>query len=929
MPGLDRRDVSSRARKTERPQPNGAATSSPHAADVLSLALLAGSLITGLALATYHADDASWGSATGQVEVRNAVGPFGAHLAWTLHEIGGYVSWLLPVVLAAAGVTLYRRRTLRVVGLVRAVSSAVLCLALTAVLALSLGSVMADDHFPPGGVVGKVIAAGMVSGLGTIGAWIVAVTLAVASVLVVTKLSLQDAAEGARAGTSAALSGMRSATSRLREGLSPRETELLDEPEDDEPEDDEPEEPPRGASRRKPKLAVVADEEEDDEPPARPAAPPPRPRVARGRLGAEEEAAPEPEPEAPPRKPGFFHLKLRMRRPGEAAPEKPSSARPVLKPAVAAVPAPAEEERPQPIGKPRMPRPSPPSRAAAPPPPPPPPDEDGEDDEKESPAAPTRSSESGFLQPAAKEILATAASGEPAPSVGARAQIAKAVRKAAEKQRDFRLPPTNLLDEPGQQYQVEESELMECAGQIVAKCGEFGIGGQVLHIHPGPVVTTYELKPDAGVKFSRLCSLEDDLALALKAETIRIDRIPGKNTVGIEVPNRRRETISFRELGESDVFSESASRLTLILGKTIDGAPYVADLAKMPHLLIAGSTGSGKSVALNSMITSLLFKATPEEVKLIMVDPKMIELGMYKDIPHLLTPVVVNPKLASNALKWAVKEMEQRYARLAGCGVRNIEQYNAWVKRSEEKDGKRPLMPDGAEHAPLPFIVIVIDELADLMMVAAGEVEDSICRLAQMARAIGIHLILATQRPSVDVITGVIKANLPSRLAMRVASKVDSRTILDSNGAEQLLGKGDMLFLPTGSSRLMRLHGPYLSETETAQVCDYLRTQREPVYDEKVCEDDAAASAQEGGPGGPKDDELFEQAARTVVERGEASVSYLQRRLKVGYSRAARLVDMLESDGIVGPADGSKAREVLVGPDYFAELDRARHATGG
>jgi S-DNA-T family DNA segregation ATPase FtsK/SpoIIIE len=466
---------------------------------------------------------------------------------------------------------------------------------------------------------------------------------------------------------------------------------------------------------------------------------------------------------------------------------------------------------------------------------------------------------------------------------------------------------------------------MTCARRIVDKCAEFGMGGQILHVHPGPVVTTYELKPDAGIKLSRIVNLEDDLAMALRAETIRIDRIPGKSTIGIEVPNSRREVITFRELAESDVFEESRSRLTMILGKTIDGAPYVADLARMPHLLIAGSTGSGKSVCLNAMITSVLYKARPEEVKLIMVDPKMLELGMYADIPHLLTPVVTNPKLAANALKWAVREMEERYACLAQCGVRNIEQYNAWVEKNT-RDGERPKTREGEDHSPLPFVMIVIDELADLMMIAAGDVEDSICRLAQMARAVGIHLILATQRPSVDVITGVIKANLPARIAMRVASKVDSRTILDSNGAEQLLGKGDMLFLPAGSSRLLRLHGPYLSETETEAICDYLRNQRTPTYDESVCEDPSSEKGERGG--SEKDDDLFEAAARLVVERGEASVSYLQRRLKVGYSRAARLVDMLEDDGIVGPSEGSKVRQVLVRADYFAELDRQRDLAG-
>ena len=388
----------------------------------------------------------------------------------------------------------------------------------------------------------------------------------------------------------------------------------------------------------------------------------------------------------------------------------------------------------------------------------------------------------------------------------------------------FMLPPPTLLDPPKPEQKIDERELMESARLLGEKCREFAVEGSVVQIHPGPVVTTFEFKPDAGVKYSKVTGLSDDLCLAMQAESVLIDRIPGKSTVGIQIPNANREAISLRELLESDVYTRTASKLTLALGKTIHGEPFMADLATMPHLLIAGSTGTGKSVGLNSMLTSLLYRATPDDVRLIMIDPKRLELGMYEDIPHLLTPVVVEPKKAANALRWAVREMEERYKTLAAFGVRNIEQYNRNVRAMlESKD-----LPEGDPPRPLPFIVVVVDELADLMMVAGNEVEESICRLAQMARAVGIHLILATQRPSVDVITGLIKANLPSRISFRVSSKIDSRTILDSNGAEQLLGRGDMLFLPPASSRHIRLHGPYISEQESARLASFLRKQGKP-----------------------------------------------------------------------------------------------------
>ena len=481
----------------------------------------------------------------------------------------------------------------------------------------------------------------------------------------------------------------------------------------------------------------------------------------------------------------------------------------------------------------------------------------------------------------------------------------------------YTLPPLALLDAPRTERKIDERQLMEGARLLEEKCREFSVEGSVAQIHPGPVVTTYEFKPDAGVKYSKITGLADDLCLAMRAESVLIDRIPGKSTVGIQIPNPIRDVISMRELLEGDAYKRSASKLTLALGKTIHGEPFVSDLAAMPHLLIAGSTGTGKSVSVNAMLASILFRATPDDVRMIMVDPKRLELGMYEEIPHLLTPVVVDPKLAANALRWAVREMEERYKTLAAVGVRNIDQYNRNL-RAMQAEKKGPVVDaKGNEVRTLPFIVVLIDELADLMMVAGNEVEESICRLAQMARAVGIHLILATQRPSVDVITGLIKANLPARISFRVSSKIDSRTILDGNGAEQLLGKGDMLYLPPASSRHVRLHGPYISEQECARLASFLRKQGKPVYDNTITEDDKKA----GGDLEFEKDDLYDEASRIVVTSGQASISYLQRRLRIGFSRAARLVDMMEADGLVSGAAGGKAREVLVKKDYFDEVD--------
>ena len=488
---------------------------------------------------------------------------------------------------------------------------------------------------------------------------------------------------------------------------------------------------------------------------------------------------------------------------------------------------------------------------------------------------------------------------------------------AERKRGTYAFPPHALLDSPKAERKIDERELMEGARLLEEKCREFSVEGAVVQIHPGPVVTTYEFKPDAGVKYSKITGLADDLCLAMQAESVLIDRIPGKSTVGIQIPNPNREQISLRELLESDAYRRSQSKLTLALGKTIHGEPFVSDLATMPHLLIAGSTGTGKSVSVNAMLSSILFRATPDDVRLIMIDPKRLELGMYEDIPHLLTPVVVDPKLAANALRWAVREMEERYKTLAAVGVRNIEQYNRNIKLAQTET-KGPLTDNqGNEVKPLPFIVVLIDELADLMMVASNEVEESIARLAQMARAVGIHLILATQRPSVDFITGLIKANLPARISFRVSSKIDSRTILDGNGAEQLLGKGDMLYLPPASSRFVRLHGPYISEQESARLASFLRKQGKPTYDETITAEDKQAGTELEF----DKDELYDEAARIVVSSGQASISYLQRRLRIGFSRAARLVDMMEAEGLVSSGSGGKTREVLVKKDYFDEVD--------
>jgi S-DNA-T family DNA segregation ATPase FtsK/SpoIIIE len=530
-----------------------------------------------------------------------------------------------------------------------------------------------------------------------------------------------------------------------------------------------------------------------------------------------------------------------------------------------------------------------------------------------------------------KEKEPTSRRKEPIVFVGPEKTVAKktAEPKITKGNPNYRLPSPSLLREGERSQKLDEDELKDRARAIEAKCLEFDIQGRVTQINPGPVVTTFEFKPEAGIKYSRIIGLTEDLCLALQAESILIERIPGKSTIGIEVPNITRQTIALREIIEAPEFSSSASKLTLAMGRDLHGRIRVTDLAAMPHLLIAGSTGTGKSVFINSLMMSILYKASPDDVKLVLVDPKRLELNLYENIPHLIAPVVTDPKIASNVLRNATREMEKRLKLLAQRGVRNIDQYNRTFQKAQSLSLFDNV--EESEHKPLPYLVIVIDELADLMMVDTNNVEESITRLAQMARAVGIHLILATQRPSVDVITGLIKANFPARISFRVASKVDSRTILDSNGSESLLGKGDMLYLPAGSARLHRIHGPLVSEDEIVSVCDFWRQQAQAKYNEQLLEtpkDENGRVEGEAGddaePGGEQvDDALYQDAVRVVCEMGRASTSTLQRRLRIGYGRAAHLIDIMEKDGIVGPPDGTRPREVLKGKSWMKEFDES------
>lgn len=490
---------------------------------------------------------------------------------------------------------------------------------------------------------------------------------------------------------------------------------------------------------------------------------------------------------------------------------------------------------------------------------------------------------------------------------------------------DYRFPPYGLLDPGKPSEKVDKNELFDKKNRIEARLKEFNVEGEVREYHPGPVITTYEFFPSAGIKVSQVAGLSEELSLALEAESVRIQRIPGKSSLGVEIPNNKREIIKLRDIIESEKFVGSPSKLSFALGKTVNGEVYITDITQMPHLLIAGATGTGKSVALNALIASILYKSTPDEVKLILVDPKRLEFTLYEGIPHLLSPVINDSKKAGIVLLDAVKKMEERYRRLQSVKVRNIEQYNQQIKQMLAEKKGRLTEEEKEKLKPLPYIVIIIDELAELMMVSPQDVEYCLQRLAQMARAVGIHLVMATQRPSIDVITGTIKGNFSSRIAFRVPSKIDSRIIIDTVGADKLLGLGDMLFMPPNYPRLIRLHCAYISIPEVRRLVKFVREQGSPTYDERLVQVIKGSGDHLFDEDGERD-ELFDKAVEVVLRSGQASASHLQRRLRLGYARAARIIDQMEQEGIIGPSEGAKPREILVDPaTYLKEKAQAKN----
>ncbi|MGA2086231.1 MAG: DNA translocase FtsK [Terracidiphilus sp.] len=830
----------------------------------LGLVLLLASLVLLLALATYHSTDPSLNTASGEAgphAVRNWIGLFGAGLSDLLLQSLGFTAFLLPLWLGGIGWTWMHSRpggspVLRWIGTLLAI------LFIPAVFGLLPWHWLWLGVLPVEGVVGHLMAGLLVGYLNIQGAWLVAGVLAATGLYFASAVSFWAIAESIHTRWLQAVS-LHDRWRNWREERAERKAEREAEREAERAEEPEPAQAKRRSSwfaalfRRR--NRAPEDDPLDEIPAFQRAAPPEDPIPV----------------EAPARKTSIW----------ERAAETSFSP---------AVPVPENAPPMQPkfalqsIGD-RPPQPYPAaSRPIASP------------WEPNSASAPRRVEEIAIHSRADADLRTAAV--------------------APKNVSGFKLPPSTLLSAGDGPQAVREDDLREEAKVLVEKCAEFDVRGQVVQINPGPMVTTFEFKPEAGVKYSRVTGLADDLCLAMRAESILIERMAGKSTVGIQVPNHERETIHLRDVIESETFHKARSRLTLAMGKDINGRIVTADLASMPHVLIAGSTGSGKSVAINAMIMSLLFRTTPSQVRLILVDPKRVELGMYEGIPHLFTPIITEPKLAANALRNAVREMERRLKLLASRSVRNIDQYNKLFENT------MPSLFDATENEePLPFIVIIIDELADLMMLDRANVEESITRLAQMARAVGIHLILATQRPSVDVITGLIKANIPTRISFQLATKVDSRTIIDSNGAESLLGKGDMLYLPPGTSRVQRVHAPFVTEKEISAVTAFWKEQGEAEYVHGFLEgpkdDDANASA--NGDSSQEDDDLFDDAVRLVFEFGKASTSLLQRRLRIGYGRAAHLIDMMEHDGLVGPADGSKPREILKSPDYYKEVDAA------
>ena len=825
--------------------------------ELVGLLVLALAVLLFLSLLSYHSADPSLDT-IGSGPVRNWIGPSGAVLSDFLLQLEGLSAFVLPLILGALGWTWMRSRPAGSPG--AKVLGAILCLLFAPAL---FGLLPGHAHFPSGlpiaGLTGRLVSDQLVSWFNVPGAWIVAVTLVAAALYLSTTFSFNTARDWAAARLAFFLA-LRDRWRNWRAARA-RKRELKVAARLDRIHAKEEAQTRRAAEKLAKAQAKAAKKAGN-----------PAPVAPESALPVVSAAFAHDDSDAPHRRAGFFETAPATPAPASAAPGLWDN----MPRTVAAEPEPAAPPRPQLVPR------------------------------REPEPAPATTSHAGAAS---------------APAIGERADTTvRAVTVTSKSVTGFRLPPSTLLHRSDDPSPVREDELRAAAQTLVEKCAEFDVLGQVVQINPGPVVTTFEFRPEAGIKYSRVTGLAEDLCLATRAESILIERMAGKSTVGIQVPNHERETIWLRDVIESEHFAASRSRLTLAMGKDINGRSVTADLATMPHVLIAGSTGSGKSVAINAMIMSMLYKATPEQVRLILVDPKRVELGMYEGIPHLFTPIIAEPKLAANALRNAVKEMERRLKLLASRSVRNIEQYNRLF------DGAtRSLFEETPDEQPLPYIVIIIDELADLMMIDKANVEESVTRLAQMARAVGIHLVLATQRPSVDVITGLIKANVPTRISFRLATKVDSRTILDSNGAEALLGRGDMLFLPPGTSRLQRVHAPFVTEKEIAAVTDFWKKQGSAEYVQGFLEAPKEArdpdSAMEGEEGDDANDDLFEDAVRLVLEFGKASTSLLQRRLRIGYGRAAHLIDMMERDGIVGPAEGSKPREILKPPDWLSEVE--------
>ncbi|HEX6639735.1 MAG TPA: DNA translocase FtsK, partial [Thermoanaerobaculia bacterium] len=828
--------------------------------ELVGIVVTAIGLTLAAALLTYHPRDSSAFYTSTETEIRNAIGYYGATLAWVFVGFFGFASLLFPTVLLVGGWNRFWGRDIEYFH-TKLIGFVILALAVPPLFDLALGKIwLRGALIASGGYLGQEINRAVSGNMNTSGAAIALVTAFLIGLLLATRISLALVflaihQQFVALGRAMSLWWARVSERRRKEKM-------------------------KDAIVRKhlvekapaPQLRLVPNPT-----PSEPGVRGPIVREVNGRGSFQIRKV----TKADLRKAAEALSLQETPDPFELYPE-PSASRPPR--AIANAPEPV-------IAAPkRTPKLAPPIE----------PDEDFEDPLFEDLPAPIR----------AKPSIPRPAMRKPKEST----------KREIKLTHDF-LPPVSLLTEGPKVDTINDEvhkKFLEIGHLIEERCAEFAVEGEVTAYHPGPVVTTFEFKPSAGVKYAKVVNLGDDLALALKAESIRIERISGSSTVGIEVPNRKRELITLRDIIETESFNSSTSLLSLALGKDIHGEAVVTDLARMPHLLVAGATGAGKSVGLNSMIVSLLYKALPTQLRMLMIDPKMVELKVYEDIPHLLHPIITDPKLASTALIWAVNEMENRYRTLSECGVRNIDQYNALIKDAEGYRRALKLSPDAPLPAsdPMQYIVIIIDEFADLMMVASKDVEDSVTRLAQKARAVGVHLIIATQRPSVDVITGVIKANLPSRISFQVASKIDSRTILDAQGAEKLLGNGDMLFLPPGTARVRRIHGAYVSEREINEIVDFVKkNQGEPKFLEeitKIAEEKSGADGIEY-----LDDPKYDDAVRVVLTTGQASASYLQRRLKLGYSRAARLIEIMEANGVVGPSQGSKPREILIRADDY------------